>query len=112
MAAWPTWAYILSNGRMSNEETLAGLTVHGGRLCGKPDEIGILKPGVYADILTVDGDPLYDLEALLGVRCVLKGGIEVYPTVEQHRPKLLGGCSKTAYQKTGSEGVVAFETAL
>jgi imidazolonepropionase-like amidohydrolase len=97
---------------MTNEEALAGLTVHGGRLCGKPDEIGILKPGAYADILAVDGDPLHDLEALLEVRCVLKGGVEVYPTVEQHRPKLLGGCSKAAYQKTDPDGVVAFETTL
>jgi hypothetical protein len=78
----------------------------------QPDEIGILKPGAYADILAVDGDPLHDLEALLEVRCVLKGGIEVYPTVEQHRPKLMGGCSKTAYKQISSDGVVALETAL
>jgi imidazolonepropionase-like amidohydrolase len=99
-------------GGMTNEEALAGLTVHGGRLCGKPDEIGILKPGAYADILAVAGDPLQDLDALLEVRCVLKGGVEVYPTIEQRRPKLLGGCSKTAYQKTGSDSGLAFETAL
>jgi hypothetical protein len=42
----------------------------------------------------------------------LKGGIEVYPTVEQHRPKLMGGCSKTAYKQISSDGVVALETAL
>jgi imidazolonepropionase-like amidohydrolase len=99
-------------GGMTNEDALAGLTVHGGRLCGKPDEIGILKPGAYADILAVDGDPLHDLEALLEVRCVLKGGVEVYPTIEQHRPKVLGGCSKPAYQKTRPDGAVAFETEL
>jgi imidazolonepropionase-like amidohydrolase len=100
-------------GGMANEEALAGLTVHGGRLCGKPDEIGILKPGTYADILAVDGDPLYDLRALLEVQCVLKGGVEVYPTLEQHRPKILGGCSKPAYQKTRpDDGDVAVETAL
>jgi imidazolonepropionase-like amidohydrolase len=47
-----------STGGMTNEEALAGLTVHGGRLCGKPDEIGVLKPGAYADILAVEGNPL------------------------------------------------------
>jgi cytosine/adenosine deaminase-related metal-dependent hydrolase len=94
------------------EEALSGLTVHGGQLCGKLDEIGILKRGAYADILAVDGDPLHDLETLLEVRCVLKGGVQVYPTVEQHRPKLLSGCSKAAYEKAGSDGVVAFGTAL
>src|ERR1700722_17995728 len=30
-------------GGMPNEEALAGLTVHGARLCGKLDEIGVLK---------------------------------------------------------------------
>jgi imidazolonepropionase-like amidohydrolase len=98
-----------STGGMTNEEALAGLTVHGGRLCGKPDEIGVLKPGAYADILAVEGDPLQDLEALLDVRCVLKGGVEVYPTIEQHRPKPLGGCPKGAYQKTGSKTGLALQ---
>jgi imidazolonepropionase-like amidohydrolase len=90
-------------GGMTNEEALAGLTVYGGRLCGKPNEIGILKPGVYADILAVEGDPLQDLEALLEVRCVLKGGVEVYPTLERCRQKPSGGCPKGAYEETDSE---------
>jgi hypothetical protein len=72
----------------------------------------LLKPGAYANVLAVDGAPLPDLEAPLEVRCVLKGGVEGYPTVEQHRPKLLGGCSKIAYRKTGSDTGLAFETAL
>lgn len=90
-------------GGMTNEEALAGLTVYGGRLCGKPDEIGVLKPGAYADILAVEGDPLQDLAALLEVRCVLKGGVEVYPTSEQRGPKPLGGCPRTAYRGANSE---------
>jgi Amidohydrolase family len=98
-----------STGGMTNEEALAGLTVHGGRLCGKPDEIGVLKPGAYADILAVEGDPLQDLEALLDVRCVLKGGVEVYPTIEQLRSKPSGGCPKGAYQKTGSKTDLALQ---
>ena len=88
-------------GGMTNEEALAGLTAHGGRLCGKPDEIGVLKPGAYADILAVKGDPLHDLKALLDVRCVLKGGVEVYPTIEQRPPEPLGGCPKGAHQEAG-----------
>lgn len=73
-------------GGMTDEEALAGLTAYGGRLCGKPDEIGVLKPGAYADILAVEGDPLRDLRALLEVRRVLKGGVEVYPTIEPCGP--------------------------
>lgn len=99
-------------GGMTNEEALAGLTAHGGRLCGKPDEIGVLKPGAYADILAVEGDPLRDLRALLEVRCVLKGGVEVYPTIEQRGPKPLGGCPRTAYQETNSETGLALQDAV
>ena len=99
-------------GGMTNEEALAGLTAHGGRLCGKPDEIGVLKPGAYADILAVEGDPLRDLRALLEVRCVLKGGVEVYPTIEQRGPKPLGGCPRTAYQETSSETGLALQDAV
>ena len=86
-------------GGMTNEEALAGLTVHGARLCGKLDEIGVLKPGACADILAIEGDPLQDLDALLEVRCVLKGGVEVYPTIDQSRAKPSGGCPKGAFQE-------------
>jgi imidazolonepropionase-like amidohydrolase len=99
-------------GGMTNEEALMGLTAHGSRLCGKPDEIGVLKSGAYADILAVEGDPLQDLEALLAVRCVLKGGVEVYPTVEQRRTKPLGGCPNGALPKAESKSGLAFQNAL
>ena len=79
-------------GGMANEEALVGLTASGGRLCGKGGEIGVLKPGAYADLLAVEGDPLKSLEALLDVRCVFKGGVEVYPTIEARRPRPPGGC--------------------
>jgi hypothetical protein len=59
-----------------------------------------LKPGAYADILAVEGDPLQDLKASLEVRCVLRGGVEVYP-VEHRRPKPLGGCPKGDRREAG-----------
>ena len=99
-------------GGMTNEEALAGLTVHGARLCGKLDEIGVLKPGACADILAIEGDPLQDLDALLEVRCVLKGGVEVYPTIDQSRAKPSGGCPKGAFQEANSESGLAFQNAL
>jgi imidazolonepropionase-like amidohydrolase len=99
-------------GGMTNEEALAGLTVHGARLCGKLDEIGVLKPGACADILAIEGDPLQDLDALLEVRCVLKGGVEVYPTIDQSRAKPSGGCPKGAFQEAHSESGLAFQNAL
>jgi imidazolonepropionase-like amidohydrolase len=38
------------------------------------DRIGTLKPGRYADIIAVDGDPLTDFGAMNRVEFVMKGG--------------------------------------
>ncbi|MBN9073478.1 MAG: amidohydrolase family protein [Rhizobiales bacterium] len=85
-------AVYAAMGGMSNEEAIAGVTSHGGRLCGKPDEIGVLKPGSYADLFAVEGDPLQRIEALLDVRFVMKGGRGVFPAIELPRPAVAGGC--------------------
>lgn len=48
---------------------------HGGAIvCGLEGEIGQLKPGMVADVLVVDGDPLSDIDALERVRLVVRGG--------------------------------------
>jgi imidazolonepropionase-like amidohydrolase len=52
----------------------AGL-LNGAKLLGWPDQIGALKPGYFADIIAVPGDPLSDISALQKVTFVMKGGI-------------------------------------
>lgn len=89
-------AVYAAMGGMSNEEAIAGITCHGGLLCGKPEEIGVLKPGSHADLLALGGDPLDDIEALLDVRFVMKGGREMVPMMDQARPAVMGGCPKRA----------------
>jgi len=81
---------------MTNEEALAGITCHGGRLCGAPGDIGVLKPGAYADLVAIAGDPLQDLRALLDVRFVMKAGREAFPAIDQQRPAISGGCPPRA----------------
>jgi len=48
--------------------------LHGARLLGWGAEIGQLKPGFYADVIAVGGNPLEDIGALQRVSFVMKGG--------------------------------------
>jgi imidazolonepropionase-like amidohydrolase len=48
--------------------------VNGARLLGWPEEIGALKPGYFADIVAVPGNPLEDITVLTRVAFVMKGG--------------------------------------
>jgi len=47
---------------------------------GLGDRIGALAPGMEADLIAVDGDPLSDVTALQRVVFVMKGG-EVFRNV-------------------------------
>lgn len=46
------------------------------RLCGLPDEIGVVKPGAHADLVLCDVDPLEDLARLAGSARVLSHVIQ------------------------------------
>jgi imidazolonepropionase-like amidohydrolase len=48
--------------------------INGARILGWPDQIGQLKPGYYADIIAVEGNPLVDIQTLKAVPFVMKGG--------------------------------------
>ena len=52
----------------------AGL-LNGAKLLGWQDEIGALKPGFWADVIAVPGDPLNDIGVLQQVSFVMKGGV-------------------------------------
>jgi imidazolonepropionase-like amidohydrolase len=51
----------------------AGL-LNGAKLLGWDGQIGALKPGYYADIIAVPGDPLKDIAVVQKVAFVMKGG--------------------------------------
>jgi imidazolonepropionase-like amidohydrolase len=52
----------------------AGL-LNGAKLLGWQHQIGALKPGYWADVIAVPGDPLTDISVLQRVNFVMKGGM-------------------------------------
>jgi imidazolonepropionase-like amidohydrolase len=50
-------------------------TLNGAKLLGWEGRIGALKPGYFADIIAVPGDPLRDIGVLQKVAFVMKGGV-------------------------------------
>jgi imidazolonepropionase-like amidohydrolase len=48
--------------------------INGAKLLGWAGQIGELKPGYYADVIAVDGNPLDDIKAVEKVRFVMKNG--------------------------------------
>lgn len=59
---------------------LRGITSRAARVCRMEDKIGSLSPGLKADIIAVDGNPLSDISCLSQVGFVMKDGV-VYKQV-------------------------------
>lgn len=51
--------------------------IHGAKLLGWEGQIGELKPGCYADVIAVPGNPLDDMGVVEHVSFVMKGGVVV-----------------------------------
>ena len=49
--------------------------LNGAKLLGWQGQIGALKPGYFADVIAVSGDPLQDISVLQKVEFVMKGGV-------------------------------------
>lgn len=49
--------------------------MNGSKVLGWSGQIGALKPGYFADIIAVPGDPLQDISLLQKVAFVMKGGV-------------------------------------
>ena len=63
---------------MTPGEALKAATSNGAALLGMSKELGAIKPGSYADIVAIEGDPLKDIGSVInGVRWVMKGGAVV-----------------------------------
>ncbi len=62
---------------MDTTDVLHAATAGNAGYFGINDRVGSVRPGLYADLIAVDGDPTADISALRDVRLVMKGG-EIY----------------------------------
>ena len=53
--------------------------IEGARLLGWEGQIGALKPGYFADVIAVPGNPLEDITAVEHVGFVMKNGVVIRP---------------------------------
>lgn len=65
--------YMVDAGIPEMDAIIAG-TSNAAELIGASDDIGAVKPGLYADIVAVKGDPLADITVLQDVSFVMQGG--------------------------------------
>jgi imidazolonepropionase-like amidohydrolase len=76
--------YRVQKGGQAAMDAIMGATSINADAMGMQDKIGSLAPGMEADLIAVDGDPLTDITALRRVVFVIKGG-NVYRNVAPGR---------------------------
>jgi imidazolonepropionase-like amidohydrolase len=67
------FAYMVKHG-MTPMEAIRSATVVAAELMGWRDRVGALEPGLFADLIAVEGEVLSDVGRLTDVALVLKGG--------------------------------------
>ena len=65
---------------MTPMEAIRSATVVAAELLGWRDRVGVLEPGLFADIVAVEGDVMNDIDLLTDVAFVMKGGRVVSAT--------------------------------
>jgi imidazolonepropionase-like amidohydrolase len=59
---------------MTPIEAIRSATLNAAEALGQAGQVGTLRPGAWADIVAVKGDPLQDINELADVDAVIKGG--------------------------------------
>jgi Tol biopolymer transport system component/imidazolonepropionase-like amidohydrolase len=85
-AHWELW--MLQQGGMTNHEALRCATWMGARVIGMDRELGSIQPGLLADIIVIDGDPLSDIRQSENVLyTMINGRLYDAQTLEQLEPE-------------------------
>jgi imidazolonepropionase-like amidohydrolase len=64
-------------------QALQAGTVNAAELMGWSDRVGAIRPGMFADIVAVRGDPISDIHVLEHVQFVMKGGVVYKDEISQ-----------------------------
>ena len=67
-------------------QAIRSATIDAAELLGRGDQVGQIKPGLFADLIAVEGDPLSDITCLETVAFVMKGGRVVKAPKSSPRP--------------------------
>ncbi|HEU5458056.1 MAG TPA: amidohydrolase family protein [Terracidiphilus sp.] len=87
---WKDFIYLVKAG-IPPSYALQMATIRAARLLGHDDELGSVTAGKFADLVTVPGNPLDDIQVMSGVGFVMKAGV-IYkengvPTLADISPK-------------------------
>ncbi len=74
--SWKELAEMVRYG-MTPTEALLSATKIAAQILGHQDRLGQIRPGYFADLVAVSGDPTKEITAVKDVRFVMKGGAVV-----------------------------------
>ena len=66
---------LLVEGGLTPMQAIQSATINAAKLLGQEKNLGQLKPGYFADLVAVRGDPLRDITLLKKLQFVMKGGV-------------------------------------
>lgn len=85
-AHWELW--MLQQGGITNHEALRCATWMGARCIGMDKELGSVQPGLLADLIVIDGNPLEDIRLSENVLyTIINGRVYDARTLEQLEPE-------------------------
>ena len=66
---------LMVNAGMSNEDALKSATIETAKLLRVEDQLGQIKPGMFADIIAFQKNPIEDISIVENVSFVMKDGV-------------------------------------